>query len=104
MSVPYDQNAQIITVTLPMSDGTNLAQLPIPGTTVSSDNTNVSAGIHNAGTREVFAKRLVAGPVAANITVTVNGVSSGPYPVAFDGVPVPTLVAVNLADNRTGNL
>lgn len=105
MSVPYDQNAQIITVNPTMSDGTTLASLPAaPATVVTSDNANVAAFVHNAGLREVAAKRLVAGPVAANITVTVNGVSSGPYPVVFDGVPVPTVVSVGLVDNRTGTL
>lgn len=104
MSVPYDQNTQFMTVNVTMSDGSQLAQLPTPGTELSSDNPNVSAGIFNAGTRVIYARRLVAGPQSANITVIVNGVSASVHPVAFDGAPAVVVSSVAVVDSSTGNL
>lgn len=104
MSVPYNQNAQLMTVNVTMSNGTPLAQLPVPGTDVSSDNPSVVAGIFNAGTREIYAKRLVPGPLSANIAVTVNGVAAPSHAVTFDGEPPVTVASVAVVDSGTGNL
>lgn len=104
MPVPHDQNAQLITVDVALSNGETLAQLPVPGTEVISNNANVQAGIFNAGTRQVYAKRLVPGPIAADITTVVNGVPSPAVLVQFDGAPAPTVVSVTQHLTSTGNL
>lgn len=104
MSVPMDENAQMFQVNPIMSDGSVMAQLPVPGTELSSDNSNVVAGIFNAGTRLCYAKRLVPGPQTANITITVNGVAAPVHAVAFDGAPVATVASVSVVNTGTGNL
>lgn len=104
MSVPHTENAQMMVVNVTMSDGSNLAQLPVPGTDIQSDNPNVAAGIFNAGTRLIYAKRLVAGPVSANIAVTVDGVAAPAHAVSFDGVPPATVSSVDVVDSGTANL
>jgi hypothetical protein len=104
MSVPYDKNADIIVATLNMTDGTTLAQLPGSGVTAECDTVGCNAWVHNAGLREIAVARTVPGPISTNVTVTVNGVASLPFPVLFDGPPVVTLESVTLAHNRYGDL
>lgn len=104
MSVPHTDNAQFFTVNPTMSDGTAMAQLPVPGTDLVSDNPNVVAGIFNATTRSCYARRLVAGPQAANITITVNGVAAPVHAVAFDGAPAVVVASVAVVNTGTGNL
>lgn len=103
MPVPHNENAQLFYVNPTMSDGSNLAQLPVPGTDLVSDNPAVIAGVFNAGDRLCFAKRIITGPLSANITITVNG-QSVVHPVAFDGPPEPTVASIAVVNSGTGNL
>lgn len=107
MSVPVNENSQIMRVDGTFSDGSALVSLPAaPATHLVSSNPLVEVGIGDAGAREIWAKRLAPGPLDAVVTTTVTtaaGTLSVDHSVSFDGVPPVTFATLTVVDIRTGN-